>query len=508
MIINCQRPLMIERIVKLEISIRKVSGTIVDDPTELQNFVLKCEGLIQQWINENEKMKRVHETVIGQFIELYDVDLFSNKKKWTKVIEDAKSNIDKVCAGKPEDNKVVWTNHLSCQLLKVLEYQLKRCFLQIGTLLPKIQAQVRASKKKLYIVPAVNDIRASIFQEINKLLAFPKTFQFYKNWDHFCGYLPDHCAEFLQVGYSEADRILETIDTKLEGMKNWLALLHLNTEQLLADGIVKTGEEWESIVDSIRTKRRELSRTEEIIEADCVALNVSYFKMYVDEKVSLFLEDVLSKLEAGIQGEIGDCQVFVDECLGVMDQQPHSSDELRAAWDGFDEVREKKKDFDTKVKSLLAKVRLVQRLGRVKSDTQDFIDKWDTFESRCDNYFNELREKQETMKSEVEGKINTVKNDLETFASRWDSVKLKDNEQVTPAVAAEFLVSLADTEERWEKLAKNVKSATRDLEHFGMPPPDLARYDEIMQALATEKEIWALYKEFDGTISGYKEKIH
>jgi dynein heavy chain 2 len=29
-----------------------------------------------------------------------------------------------------------------------------------------------------------------------------------------------------------------------------------------------------------------------------------------------------------------------------------------------------------------------------------------------------------------------------------------------------------------------------------------------MQALATEKEIWALYKEFDGTISGYKEKIH
>jgi len=284
---------------------------------------------------------------------------------------------------------MVWTNHLSFQLLKILEYQLKKCFLQVGLLLPKIQSQVRAQDKKLCIVPTVDDIKAEMFKKINSLLSFPKSFKFFKKWTFFCSYLPDHCNDFLQVAYSEADRILEIIDTKLEGMKTWMVLLHLDTEKLIEDGIIKNGEEWEQIVDSIRTKRRELSRTEDIIEADCISLNVNNFKSKVDEQIGNFLEDVLSKLESGIQGEIEICQVFVNECLTAMNQQPHSSDELREAWDSFDVVRDKKKDFDSKVASLLAKVRLVQRLGRVQSDTQAFIDKWEEFEKRTSNYYSE-----------------------------------------------------------------------------------------------------------------------
>ena len=73
------------------------------------------------FLNENIKMRKVHNDVIEKFIDLYDIDIFSNKKKWTKVIDDSKKDIDKVCAGKDLENKSVWTNHLSCQLLKILE---------------------------------------------------------------------------------------------------------------------------------------------------------------------------------------------------------------------------------------------------------------------------------------------------------------------------------------------------------------------------------------------------
>ena len=48
--------------------------------------------------------------------------------------------------------------------------------------------------------------------------------------------------------------------------------------------------------------------------------------------------------------------------------------------------------------------------------------------TRVNNYYNELREKQETMKYEIEGKVNTVKSELEVFYQRWMSVKIKDNE--------------------------------------------------------------------------------
>jgi len=96
-IYDFQRPLLIDRIIKLETCIRKLKNDILDNPQELQAFVLKAEGLIQGFMNENEKMKRTHDKIIENFKSLYDIDLFGHKHKWTKIIDEAKSNIEKVC---------------------------------------------------------------------------------------------------------------------------------------------------------------------------------------------------------------------------------------------------------------------------------------------------------------------------------------------------------------------------------------------------------------------------
>lgn len=140
LLLTCHRPLLLDKVIVLENLVKSTSGNLEKEGENLRNFITSSEAIIESFNNLNSKLKNTHNLIVGNFIKLYDADLIGKKLEWKKTIAQAKDLVQKVCSeirlsisesiGSPEERSIyekkfpkyilVWTNHLSWQLLKVL----------------------------------------------------------------------------------------------------------------------------------------------------------------------------------------------------------------------------------------------------------------------------------------------------------------------------------------------------------------------------------------------------
>lgn len=78
---------------------------------------------------------------------------------------------------------------------------------------------------------------------------------------------------------------------------------------------------------------------------------------------------------------------------------------------------------------------LVTSLGRAETKSAKILEEWDAFENRAKNFKQELREKQQNMRTEMEKQITENKKEIEKFESKWQSTKLRHDEELNRKVA-------------------------------------------------------------------------
>ena len=90
--IDCQKPMMLQKAQRFEQKIKNpvTSGTSSaqkfvtwEDPIQIEGYTKEVQKEATELINENRKLRKVHQNVIHEVIELMNIDLLKSKQVWT-----------------------------------------------------------------------------------------------------------------------------------------------------------------------------------------------------------------------------------------------------------------------------------------------------------------------------------------------------------------------------------------------------------------------------------------
>lgn len=527
-LMKCHRPLLLDRIVRLENVLKNMEANLDTKPENLRVFIKGVEGIINGFEKLNSKLKDTHSEIIQDFSILYTADLVAKKTVWKDTVERAKSKINSVTSEIENDiisrikdeakadkyrqkfkgYKLVWTNHMSFQLLKVLTYQLKKSMLGISAYIPNIEAKVKLSRGRLVVMPSIPEIRELVYSHINSMILFPKSLHFFDNWKAFLEFIPRQCDECLQIAYKEADKVVGALEAKLLELRQWVSLSCLDPAKIANKKSMNRGEIWKNIVETLKQKRRDLEREDDLLETDCVTLNIQNFKYQAEDAISNVLSDVMRYLEGSLSQDTQVVKEFLAEMTNELDTKPTSVEHLKAVWDKFDELQQKTIKFKPTMESLREKINLIISLGRAESSGTDIIKEWDHFESRILNFKEELREKQSLMKEEIEKQVIILRGEVEKFDSKWTTLKLGKHEKITRSISKDYIVVLKNVKTNWDELSEKIARVSRDLDHFGLNAHNIERVDELETEISNESKDWRFVSDFEADISKLEEKKH
>ena len=506
--VQCHKPLLIDKIVELEELIQNANPNIENMPQELHAFIRKASDTIQRFEAENSSLKKTHAEIIADFCSLIDSDLINGHEVWKKVVKKAVAKVQVLSKSKPEKYVLVWTNALSWQLLKVLSYQVKTSLMNIASYMPKIESNVKLFQNKIVLYPSLAFIRAALYSQVDILINFPRSLSFFQNWDRMTESVPGECAKYLSFAYSQIDEILKKVEAEVLRLKKWLAVGCLDPSKISQHPALKNGEVWKRVVSTVKSQRREIEKQDEYVAAGCVRLKISSFKIQIDEKLTAVLDGMISEIDATMKEDKEAVEQFLDSLASKLDYQPQSTDELREAWETFDSIQVKMVQFLPNVKNLEDKVDLIKELGRIQPKAEQVLDRWRSLEARVKNFQSELRDKQEYMKGEIGSKVQQLKAELQKFASKWESVRINERETLSRKVCADYVLLLDSVWTSWADLKLQVERTKRDLAHFSMDERGLELFEELNGEIEKESAEWEVYESFEKAAKAIEEKKH
>ena len=527
-LLKCHKPLLMDKVIDLENLVQTKSHGLEQDERLLGEFISEAEHLIELFNNLNSKLKGAHNKIISDFVSLYDKDLVTNRIEWKRVVQAAKSSVGNIAKEievsqlanihDPEKRnkqkelfqgrKTVWTNYLSWQLLKVLIHQLKRSLLKVSDFIPKIEAKALLSRGKIIVSPAIPQIRAKVYDYINSMIGFPKSLEFFNNWNNFLEFIPTQSKKCLRLAYAEADRVITVLDRKMIELREWVALANLDPEKIVNNKRMNTGEIWKKIVETLREKRRELERQEDYIDADCVTLSIGNFKMQVEDEITRVLSSMMGYLEKSLTDEHSKVKEFLAEMTQRLDHQPKSADELSKATQQFRELQERTKEFKPTIDSLKGKIELIMSLGRTQTKSGEVIEEWERFDLRVKNFKQELKQKQQNMRQEMQNQVMEMSTELRKFESKWESSKLRQDEEINRKIAKDYLTVLKSIQKSWGERQEELERLKKDLEYFEMDGDALELGDLLKSEIDNEVEEWKIIQEFEQELSALEERKH
>lgn len=86
LLLTCHRPLLLDKVIILENLVKSNSGNLEKDNESLRSFIANCEVIIESFNNLNSKLKNAHNSIVANFIKLYDCDLIGKKAEWKKTV--------------------------------------------------------------------------------------------------------------------------------------------------------------------------------------------------------------------------------------------------------------------------------------------------------------------------------------------------------------------------------------------------------------------------------------
>ena len=128
--IECQKPMMLDKAQGFEYIIRNPKGKKGDDgksvtwqdPIEIETYIKQVQNKATELISENRRLRKVHINIIDMIVELMNIDLLKNKNLWKENLNKIRKIIEQTTKSRSPDQCKLWLTHLNYQLFKSLEH--------------------------------------------------------------------------------------------------------------------------------------------------------------------------------------------------------------------------------------------------------------------------------------------------------------------------------------------------------------------------------------------------
>lgn len=144
--IECQKPMMLDKAQDFEYIIRNPKGKKSDDgksvtwqdPIEIEKYIKQVQTKATELISENRRLRKVHINIIDMIVELMNIDLLKNKNTWKENLQKIRKMIETTIQSKTPEMCKLWVTHLNYQLYKSLEHQYQMGLESLNESLPEI----------------------------------------------------------------------------------------------------------------------------------------------------------------------------------------------------------------------------------------------------------------------------------------------------------------------------------------------------------------------------------
>ena len=130
-----------------------------DNAEELENYITKIQEAANQIINENKRLRKIHNSALDTVLVLFDVDLVKQKHVWKDKMEYIRRIVEAGCMGKDPKLCRSWRVHWDFQIYKVLEYQYQKGFETLETNITEISADIILRGGTILLKPPVEELR-------------------------------------------------------------------------------------------------------------------------------------------------------------------------------------------------------------------------------------------------------------------------------------------------------------------------------------------------------------
>lgn len=250
--IDCQKPMMIQKAQAFEFLIKNPKGTrgndgktvTWNDPIEIERYIKQVQVQATELIAENRKLRKVHMNITEMIIEIMNVDLLKNKHLWKENLAKMRKIIDSVTKTRSNEMCKLWLNHLNYQLYKALEFQYRMGLESLNESLPEIQADMVYRNGTLEFRPTFQDLKQKYYKEISTFITIPLRFLGVGGKVDMYKLMPEQNAKYLKTVYVKAEELF----TKLEGVTDeyisWTALSNIDLQSHIENNFTDV-QDWE-----------------------------------------------------------------------------------------------------------------------------------------------------------------------------------------------------------------------------------------------------------------------
>ena len=207
-IVPSQRPMLLRMAIEFEDVVKAGEGGVAwQNTVESDKYIARVRAAAEGLMNENRKLRRIHEAVGDLVAELLTADLVRNKQRWKEIVDKLRMTVGTVCKNREEAEVKSWQLHWDYQLYKVLQYHYVSGLNSLSEFLPTFNVEITYSNKQVTYNPSLEELKSKYYKEIKSFIGIPFNFVGVSGSSGIFKRMIDANASSLQVIYVKAEVI-------------------------------------------------------------------------------------------------------------------------------------------------------------------------------------------------------------------------------------------------------------------------------------------------------------
>ena len=466
----------------------------------LEQYIERVKAGAEALMQENRKLKRIHEMIGDLLAELFTADLVKNKQKWKNIMEKIKATIEGVCKDRNKQNVEDWIVHWDYQIYKILQHQYVAGLHSLSEILPAFDIEVIVNNKQIGFSPSLEELKMNYYGEIKSFIEIPNTFEGISGNTEIFKTMIDANASSLQTIYTKAEELFAKLKQILIELEGWVVLGQIDIEGFIEKNFTSV-EHWSDNLKTMTSKRRELERMDDSRKIECFNVFLEPFKQTIDDLLQRYINILLRTLKSSIKTGRDTLDQFLEKSMSKLGTKPQTVSEVNNARTAVLEINQQKRQYMKSYEECQEKNKLLRQVGGQNVNISDLESRWHNLGIALNAYSSTIEQQKEMIKVEIGNRIIALEADIEKFYSRWKTLKPKKVDQMDQVAAIEMARKMKEWKEEWDILEKRVQEVRSDSKHFEMPDPKFKYYKKIVEELVEQDKAWQLHDQYDKELS-------
>jgi len=498
-----QRPMMLKLAIEFEGTLKSSElseGTTWSNTVELERYISRVRAAAEVLMNENRRLKRIHDMVGDLVAELLSTDLIKNRQRWKDTMEKIRYAVEGVCKGRDRAEVEGWLLHWDYQLYKVLQYHYVTGLHSLSEILPNFTVEIAYSNKQITFNPPLEDLKLKYYREIKSFIGIPANFTGVGGSTGIFKAMIDSNASSLNIIYSKAEELFDKLNKLLKSLEGWTVIGMIDAESFIEKNL-KTAEHWSENFKTMLGKRRELEKMQDTYKIDCFNVSISPFKQSIEDLLQRYIDILVRTLKTSIKGEKENLEAFLTKAMTKLTAKPQTVAEINEARTAALEINQQKSEFVKSFTECQERNKLLRQIGGQNVNISHLESQWHNLETALNEYSETIEKQKSLVKAEIDNRISMLNQDIDKFYARWSALKPKEKDDLDQQSASEMAKKMKEWKEEWDTLEKRVVTVKGDAEHFQMPAPRLSKYQDVVNELVEQEKAWQLHDEYEKELS-------